>query len=70
MTNPRDLNFYIKDRKAIFQVINPNDDLFDIDIKVLELSCEEDDIETIARIRVTAYICGIISGDITISPNK
>ena len=65
--NPRDLNFYIKDRKVIFQVINPNGDLFDINIRVLELSCEEDDIEIIARIRVAAYICGIISGDITIS---
>jgi hypothetical protein len=65
--NPRDLNFYIKDRKVIFQVINPNGDLFDINIRVLELSCEEDDIEIIARIRVAAYICAIISGDITIS---
>jgi hypothetical protein len=65
--NPRDLKFYIKDRKVIFQVISPSDDLFDINIRVLELSCEEDDIEIIARIRVAAYICGIISGDITIS---
>jgi hypothetical protein len=65
--NPRDLSFYIEDRKVIFQVINPKGDLFDINIKVLELSCKEDDIETIARIRVAAYICGIISGDITIS---
>ena len=65
--NPRDLKFYIKDRKVIFQVISPSDDLFDINIRVLELSCKEDDIETIARIRVAGYICGIISGDITIS---
>ena len=65
--NPRDLCLYIKDGKVIFQVINPKGDLFDINIKVLELSCKEDDIETIARIRVAAYICGIISGDITIS---
>jgi hypothetical protein len=66
--NPENLLFYIQaDGKVIFQVINPEGDLFDINIKVLELSCKEDDIETIARIRVAAYICGIISGHITIS---
>ncbi len=66
--NPQNLILYIQaDGKVIFQVINPEGDLFDINIKVLELSCEEDDIETIARIRVAAYICHIISGHITIS---
>lgn len=66
--NYRNLCLYIKeDGKVIFPVISPSDELCYMNIKNLELSCKEDDIETIARIRVADYICGIISGDITIS---